>query len=539
MRNSILFASLLYLIGTASLSAQRLEKRVGEIKYISRETYYINMGTQHGISAGDTLLARRNGSIAGALLVEHVSKLSSACRLLSQKQPLKIGDRVEGSVLVKNENIPPESPAKSDTSLPPASTQPQKKTTPRSPPTRNRLTGSAGIQTLWSDDKSGSNQDYRQVALRTNLSVKQIFGMPLELRLRWRSRLHDRGQTLSSAIPDQEWTHSVYELGLRYENPTSGLEFGLGRILSPHVRGLGYLDGGLFSLKLGAPWRVGVAGGTGPNLRNSQFQTDEQKFGVFVNFERGEFRSQRISSTVAFSGCYHSGVTSREFVYLQNSFWWRSKFSLYQTVEADLNRGWKRNNGESRLQFSNFYISGLVNPTDILSFNFSFDARKNIRIFETRSIPDSLFDESLRKGLHSGFSLRLPQRMRFSGNFGVRFREGNLQNTFSASGALNVRQPFRTWVTVSLRLAYFSSQFTKGYRPDINLRIPVLRNLSFDVGAGSYIYRTGTLTSRSHWLDAQANTFLTRRIYANFGYRTFFDDRLNSGRFFVEAGLVF
>ncbi len=90
-----------------------------------------------------------------------------------------------------------------------------------------------------------------------------------------------------------------------------------------------------------------------------------------------------------------------------------------------------------------------------------------------------------------------------------------------------------------MRVAYFSTQFTKGYRPDVNLRIPVSRNLSFDVGAGSYIYQTGNLTTRSHWLEAQANTYLSRRIYANVGYRAFFDDRLESGRWFVETGLIF
>lgn len=537
MRNSILLLALC-LIPAQLLLAQRLEKRAGEIKYIAQESYYINLGTQHGLAAGDTVLARRNRSVVGTLRVEHVSRLSSACRLLSQKQPLKIGDRVEAAILVKDEKVePPTPPAPEPTTRSPAPAR--KKTTSRSQRNHNRLSGSAGIQTLWSDDRSGSNLDYRQVALSTNLNVKQVFGMPLELRLRWRSRLHDRGQTLGSATDNNEWTHSVYVLGLMYENPASGLEFGAGRILSPHIRGLGYIDGALFSMKFGPLLRMGVAGGTEPNLRNSAFQTNEQKFGVFVNFEKGEFGAGRISSTAAFSGSYHNGDSSREFFYLQNNFCWGSKFTLYQTVEADLNRGWKQANGQSNLQFTNFYISGQLQPVDILSLNFSFDARKNIRLFETRSVPDSLFDETLRKGLLSGFSLRLPQRIRFSGNFGVRFREGNLKNTTTASAALNVRQPFRTWVTVNLRVAYFSTQFTKAYRPEVNIRIPARRNLSFDVGAGSYIYQTGNLTTRSHWLEVQANTYLSRRIYANFGYRAFFDDRLKSGRLVVETGLLF
>jgi hypothetical protein len=124
-------------------------------------------------------------------------------------------------------------------------------------------------------------------------------------------------------------------------------------------------------------------------------------------------------------------------------------------------------------------------------------------------------------------------------NAGVRFREGSLNNIFSASSALNVRQPFRTWMTLNLRFAYFSTQFTKGYRPDVSMRVPVTRSLSLDFSGGSYIYQTGRRGTRSHWLEADGYYRINRILYANVGYRMFFDDRLNSGRLFLETGIVF
>ncbi|MFQ5754163.1 MAG: hypothetical protein ACE5HI_19425 [bacterium] len=384
-----------------------------------------------------------------------------------------------------------------------------------------------------------SDLDYNQLAFRSKLEVKKLLGIPLSLRFRWRSKTFNRQKTLSDDIASDEWNTQIYELGLIYENRNSPFEFSLGRILSHRIRGIGYIDGALFSFKMHGPWRFGLAGGTQPSLRGSSFQISEQKFGVFLNFEQGDYRTQKISTTLAFTGRYYSGTVSREFIYVQNNLWKGSKFSIYQTVELDLNRGWKNDMGHNFLQLSNFFFNSRYSPVDFIALTLSYDARKNIRVFETRSIPDSLFDETTRQGLHTGITLRLPYRIRLSGNLGIRLRKGNLNNTLSASGALRVRNIFNTWATFNARFSYFSTMFTKGYRPNINLRIPILREFSLNLGGGSYIYQTITHTTRSNWLETDGYYRINRWLFANFGYRYFFDERLNSGRLFVETGVVF
>ncbi|MFQ5823038.1 MAG: hypothetical protein ACE5JB_03185 [bacterium] len=526
-----------------SLFGQTLTKRVGEVKYISKQSYYINLGSGQGLSVGDTVFVIRNNRVIGKLLVENIAKQSSACKLLVQKQTIKQGDSVTIFVRILNDetideksnvqkNRKPERISKSAQNDRRSSRRSKKRNV-------NRIKGRFGLQSIWFDDMGNSNFDYHQLALRTKLKVEQFFGLPMQLRFRWRSRAHTRERVLSHDISDSEWTHYVYELGLVYDHNDSPYEFGFGRILSRQIRGLGYIDGGLFSIKMNNLFRFGLAGGTQPSLRDSHFQTEEQKFGIFLNFERGEYQTQRISSTIAFSGRYHGGEVSREFIYMQNNFWKGMKFSIYQTVELDFNRGWKQENGKSKLQLSNFYISTRYRPFDFLSLTFSYDARKNIRVYETRSIPDSLFDETTRQGLHTGIILRLTNRIRLSGNFGIRFRKGNLKNTLSASGALRVRNIFQTWATFNARFSYFSTMFTKGYRPTVNIRIPVLRNLSFNLGGGSYIYQTGSLMTNSNWLETDGYYRINRWLFMNFGYRLFLDNRLKSGRLFLETGVVF
>ncbi len=544
MKNILGMVSAVICIMSASpLLGQQPVKRVGEVKYISQQSYYINIGTKQGLKAGDILNVRRNNRLIGRLIVENVAKHSSACRLLNQTSIIKKGDRAEVFVQVVTNEAKEEKPERLENKKPDSMAKPSGKngnySKKKKRPSSNRVKGRVSIQSVWLDDKSSFNSDYQQFGLRSKLSVDKFLGLPFQLRFRWRSRAHHREKVLSSAVSNNEFTHSLYELGLVYQNGNSPFELGLGRILSREIRGLGYIDGGLFSYRMNGHWRVGVAGGTQPGLRNSAFQTNEQKFGLFVNFEKGDYQTQRLSSAIAFSGSYHGGKTSREFVYLQNNFGIGSTFSVYQTVEIDFNRGWKYDYAKKNVQFSNLYFSTRYTPADFISLNISYDARKAVRVFETRSIPDSLFDETTRQGFRSGVTLRLPHRIRLSGSFGIRLRQGGLRNTTSASGGLTVRQIFNTWATFNARLSYFSTMFTKGYRPNMTMRFPITRGLAINVGGGSYIYQTGNQTNYNNWLEANGYYRINRRLFANFGYRIFIDERLKSGRFFVESGVVF
>lgn len=542
-RSLAIFCSIVCFLSAGSLSSSPLKKRVGEIKYVSQQSFYINLGTAQGLSAGDTLMVKRNNRAIAKLVVANISRLSASCKWLSGSKNIKQGDRVELFVRVATpepeEVIQKSQPSRWDRNG--ASTTQKKSSTSsrRRRSSINRVKGRMSLQSLWLADRSGSGLGYSQLGLRSKLRVQRVLGTPFELRLRWRSRAYNRNRTASSLSAANEWTHNVYEVGLVYENRESPFEFGFGRILAREIRGLGYIDGGTFSMRVRGPWRLGVAGGTQPNQQNSGFQTSIQKFGLFLNFEKGDYQTKRVSSTVAFSGAYHGGETSREFLYFQNNFTAGSTFSLYQTVEMDINRGWKTNHGEDTIRLTNFFLSGRYSPKNFVSFNLSYDARKPIRIYETRSIPDSLFDETTRKGMHAGVNLRLPYRMRLSGNFGVRFRSGQRDNVISASSALSVRQIFNTWASVNARFSYFSTMFSKGYRPNVSVRLPLTRGLSVTLSGGSYIYDTGGKTTSNNWVEAEGYYRINRRLFASFGYRTFVNSNFDSGRLFLETGIVF
>jgi len=520
--------------------AQTKTQRIGEIKYISQQSIYINVGRNQGVSVGDTVRVLRNHRLIGRLVVENVASHSSACKRVSGKRPFKQGDGIEIFVRVSSKPAPDVSaPAVAKT--PPATSKPsyQKKYRKRRRVVKNnQISGRIGVQSIWLNDQSGSNLGYKQFGMRSKIKVKRFLSLPLEFQMRWRSRNHQRDRFVAGVVDESNWTHRVQEFSLQYHAKNSPYEVGFGRLLSREVRGLGYVDGVAISMNLYGPWKVGVVGGTEPGLENSAFQTNEQKFGAFVTVERGDYQSKRLESTFAFSGNYHSAKVSREFFYFQNAFNMGSRFSVYQTVEFDVNRGWKGRTS-SVFELTNFFLSTTYSPTSSLTLNASYDSRKAVRIYETRSIPDSLFDESTRQGLHAGLTLRLSRTIRFSSSVGVRFRRGDLDNTYSASTSLSVRQIFNTWATANLRFSFFSTMFSKGYRPQLMVRLPVTRKLSTNISAGSYILQNGPTTTRNNWWEATAYYRISRWLYTNVGYHAFLSDQLQSGRIFVESGVVF
>lgn len=528
------------------LGAQEKAAVVGEIKYISKQTYYVDLGSGSGLAIGDTLLVKRDGRVVGKLVIEHIARRSSACALLSANVSLNQGDRVEGLVAesTKEREAPVAEPASEPSPQPEREEPPAKPRRPSSPAgdaktSLGRVSGRIGLQGLWFQDVSGSGLGHRQFSLRTQLRVQELLGWPLEFRVRWRSGGVYRDASLGERIPGNTWLTQIYEMALVYDDPQAPVEFSLGRVLSRRIRGLGYVDGGLVTVHLHGPWRAGVAGGTEPGLSGTGFQTDEQKFGLFVNFERGTYQDFKLSSTLAFSGRYQSGQISREFLYLQNSVWKGSRFSLYQSVELDLNRGWKGRDGGNRWQLSNFFATVRFAPTEALNLTLSYDARRRVRVYETRSVPDSLFDEATRQGLRAGASLRFNRHIRLSGTYGVRFSRGPRGKTTSAFGTLSLRRLFDWSLNVYARVAYFSTRFTQGYRPTLSLRFAPLDALTMNVSAGTYQFKTGVHGTGYHWLEAAGLYRVRRWLFLEAGLRATFPGGMASRRVFLETSVNF
>ena len=70
----------------------------------------------------------------------------------------------------------------------------------------------------------------------------------------------------------------------------------------------------------------------------------------------------------------------------------------------------------------------------------SYDKRKNYLTFESRDLPDSLFNDDLYQSWRIGSNIRISKQIRFNGYSGIRFRESSYDNNIFATGSLSINR---------------------------------------------------------------------------------------------------
>ena len=531
----LLFCTILI---SQNIYAQSKSQPPVHIKYISKEAVYIDAGKNSGLAKGDTLTIHRGRQLIGFAVVVHLSRKSAACRLIRSKVKIRVGDSVRLPRAARTKSQTATANAKRSRGRTKNRAE-QKKSRQKAANSPNQVRGYFSIQSYWQRANANAAFVYSQPSFSGKLRVKNLAGTGLAFKLRQRSRLYRRSHSSYYQNRENEWIHRFFEMCLSYESPDSPFEFGLGRVYSPHIRGIGYIDGVHVSTKMTPNIQIGFAAGKEPDEETSTFRSVRNKYGAFVALETGSYQKQRLATTVAVSASYEKGMVNREFVYLQNNYWLADRLSIYQSVEIDLNRDWRKAAAGKSYSFSNFYFTANAFLSPALSAYFSFDARKNIRVLNTMNTPDSVFDDATREGVSGGMRLTLPSNMRLGANVSLRFQEGGLQNTIFSSIYYSIRQFPARGHSVTARLSYIDTQFTTGYRPSINYRLPFSRNLTFNVIGGGYIYKNATLTTKSYYPELQAYYTFLRRYFLSVQFRQYLDAKLESSRFFVEAGVNF
>ncbi len=498
---------------------------------ISSEAVYVDGGLTSGINIGDTLAFIRDRNTVAIAVVTNVAELASATEVCHQKCPVQVGDMAALLADVPRLTAPVAMMA-SEVTYEPADVPAEPK--PRKP---SRLKGSLSIENFYHKDMTDSDLNRTQPGLRTRLSVTNLGGSNLELKLRHRTRLYHRSRSLSTGQDTDEWIHRVYELGLFHKIKDAKTEWAIGRVLSPYVRGVGYVDGGYLAHRIHKNFKLGLAGGTTPDRLTSEPDFDRRKFGLFMSWEMGEYATRRLAFTAALSTEYDKNTVSRDFIYFQGNYSKKNLLSLYQSVEIDLNRDWRYDRTGERFTFTNYYGNATVNLSQKASVFFSYDARKNIRYVELMDTPDSLFNDDVHQGIRGGFNLRPSGRIYFRSYGGIRFREdGRDDNRFVSALVRIDRFPIRRHaVTFSMHVV--ETQFTTGYRPMFRYRLPVSRRLTLNLTGSGYIYKTGSNKTSYYYADVNTYYNFGCRYYLSGNLRQYFDSELESIELRTELGI--
>ncbi|MCA9732435.1 MAG: hypothetical protein H6696_13120 [Deferribacteres bacterium] len=516
-------------LSAAVLHAQEKEKSQATVKYISIESVYIDAGRDDGLAAGDTVQVVRDNQIVAYVVIKNIAKNSASCQVIRSVINIKTGDKI---------NLPHARPVESLTIHTTAEENQQKVSRHvRSMDRANRVRGYISTQNSIQIDDTGRNLTSMQPGFSGILRVENLFNSGIDFRMRQRSRYHKRSSGYDALDRDSAWQNRFFEFSFSQTDHDADWQYGIGRVFSPHIRGIGYIDGAHISRRVSERVRLGVAAGADPDEQTLNVNGSRNKFGAFATVEAGSYENKRLASTMAYAGSYDTGTVNREFLYLQNNFYWAKRLSLYQNVEVDFNRGWRKDAAGTAVSFSNFYLSANMKVWRFISMYFSYDARKNVRTIQTMHTPDSLFDDALRTGLSSGFVFAPGSRMRGGINASMRFPDNGMAGIISGSAYYSIRHFPRRGQSMAVRFSYFNTQFTNAFRPTLNYRIPLLHRLFLNLNTGSYIYQTASFVTTSYYYEVQADYSFWQRYYFSTNYRQYLDSILQSKQIYVELGV--
>jgi len=534
----ILFIYLIILINLAGVFAE--EPVISfNIKYISAEHVYISGGRNDGLMAGDTLTIVRDNQLVASIQILFVADNSSSCAILNQKLLISTNDiAMITKILNEDEQM-----------MAPKTTEPETtERTIRSPELPSYkseplgvVSGKTAFQYFYYDDKSPTDLDFSQPTLRLNLTAERLGGRKINFNLKMRSRQNFRSKSYSSNVGKNEWRNKIYEMSFEIGDKESRYSLEIGRVIPRNISGIGYLDGILLKNNISKSFTAGLFGGTQPRWQYVEFRTALQKYGAFVNINKGEHKKLRFESSMALAGEYHSSIISREFIYLRNFISVSNNAKLYQSLVIDINRDWRKAKTSRSIALSDLYISLGYQLTAWLNSNLSYDSRQNYLTYDTRNLVEDLFDNNTRQGLNGNLNVKVLANLNLSGGLGYRKRETEAEATYSYTGSLRKSNITGQMFFAAVNFTGFTGEFSDGSNLSVRLGKYFKRGDQITVYYGLYQYKYENIADnrKSSWLGFNANIKLYRNFYLYIDNQYNFGDDLDGQKMLAEFGYRF
>lgn len=539
-----------------SASDEKEARREFRVRYVSAEAIYFNGGTELGVQAGDKVWIMRNGERVVQLEIKYVSEHSASCLLETEQRQASVVAarllpvRVEDAVLWM---IPLAEfqkrmrPAEAETKAQPATSPRKMLGATTAAPKRyiaarsrnNLLHGQVSLQTFGQKDRSPQPFDFFESSAYLRFTMERLGGTPVRLVTRMRVSQSFRA-VYAGDLQRQAWSQRVYEIALEYAAAGAPFEFALGRMLRNDLRGVGYLDGLTLAYRVHPNWKLGVFAGAQPDFYRPGFRFVEKKYGGFVQAQKSFNETSNVALMAAGIGQYQQGHINREYLAAQIDCNWMRHFFLTQYVELDLNRAWRSTLGAGRLAMSNAYFSASYYPASRFSCGLSYDTRRLIRTWETRTLADSLFDQNLRQGWRANVALQPNALVRFALDGGWQ-GQNEASAIYSAGASAQCSNLWRSGVSVSARFSYFGNAQAAGYYPALDVTRGFGGIVYATLGAGTYLYRNGNANTKqaNPWERLRLDFNLSRRFYLSSTVENFHGDTMRFVRGFADLGWRF
>lgn len=371
------------------------------VSYLSGGSVYVDAGAAEGVKAGDTLSVLRAGREIARVRVTYASSHRAACDTLWTGAEVAVGDVVRYT---------PATPATPDTAAiaPAARGAGARAAEPAA--NRPRLRGRAGAG--WLSVRTSEGGSFRQPSLALRVDGSNLAGGRTDLSFDLRSRRTTRN--FSGAGASVEQVGRVYRAAVTLRAADPGRRLTIGRQASTALTSVSLFDGAL--LELGdATHTFGVFAGTQPEAIRLGFSPDIVEGGAWFEFHQPPHSAGRWSVAVGGVTSLDHGHPNRDFAFVQGG-WFSKALTASLTQEIDVNRSWKRVNGEPLLSATSTFASAGAPVTRWLSLSAGFDNRRSVRLYRDRLTPETEFDDAYRQGAWVGAQVSPLPRLRVGGD---------------------------------------------------------------------------------------------------------------------------
>ncbi len=492
--------------------ASNITELQGTLTYKSNNYYYVGFNKTNFISVGDTLFVNLNNNKIAAMVVKYISNYSVACTPIISN--LSVGVNV--FAFANNTNI----------FTPILSDKPINDLILNSDKSSSTTKGRIGLTSYSSFDNFSKNRFVQRFRYYLSASEQNVsssgFNFNSYIIFTYRTtEWYQVNNNIGNAL-------KVYDLNLNYNYLNNAFYFG--RRINPKLSNIGTIDGLQFETKMGN-YYLGAVVGSRPNYYDFGFNFKLFQIGAFI--ERTDtINGKTFTNTLSIFNQTNNFKTDRRFLYFQHSNNIINNLNLFVSSEFDLfkiKKGEKQNN----LFFTSFYSSLNYSPYRALSFNLSYDARKNVIYYETFKIfADSLYENEIRQGIRFRTNLRLLNSIFISLNYGYRFKIGDKKP--NNNYGLNFSYYNLPLINSSLNLSY--NKIFSYYLDATNIGSSLNRdlfngliNLNFNYRYLIYKFKlySGTLKQNVFGVDLSSN--FTGSFYTSFSYQGIFENKHTYG----------
>ncbi|MFQ5598957.1 MAG: hypothetical protein ACE5G2_00225 [Candidatus Krumholzibacteriia bacterium] len=515
------------------------EAASGSVQYVSATNIYLDVGKTSGLTQQAVVWVVRSGQRVAKLQVEFVAQHSAACRVDAGSVEIQVGDVVEFSPAVVSD-APGGAADRRDAGV--RGPQPQVTSAGNS---WNRLWSRFGqvrgrVVTYYTQS-SDAGGTYRNPSLFADVRFTGHDQEDLTVRVR-ADRPAFSADDGSAGGGSTASDLRMFEARMRYRTAGAAFELEGGRLLPRRLENMGTIDGASVSWRARQGVRVGAAVGQGAELGVRGFAGHGKKFGGYVELD---WRRNERSWHALLSGAQllDPDVTRRQFLILRSSATLSRDVRTFQSLEVDVNPGWKRSLGEPRVGLTAWSLGSQFRVRPDVTLLFGLDSRRSVLLPELR---DAV--ESLELGRHYGVygstrvQLSREQSLRLGGD--LRRRPGGVGWTRSWDATLHRSRIHFDGLSGRVYANGYGGDAGGGWFLGGSLLLRAGSRAHFDVSGGagrthreSGFAETTEFVNRSQWLRVAVNLLAVRGLWLDIS-----NEWRNSGQgneLTVELGRVF